>query len=128
MRQLRRLTRCGEPAPLRLGLLHMDIHPGNLLAQPAGLRLIDWEYAADGDVALELAAIIDGNALNAAQSDELLAGYARANRLDPAALRRQTARWRPWLRLLMASWYQLRWEQSGDDTLRRLAQDGWRQI
>ncbi|MDU2734174.1 MAG: thiamine kinase [Mixta calida] len=128
LRQLKRLARRGEPPPLRLGLLHMDIHPGNLLTQPAGLRLIDWEYAADGDVALELAAIIDGNGLNAAQGDALLAAYARANRIAPAALRRQAARWRPWLRLLMASWYQLRWEQSGDETLRQLAIDAWRQI
>ena len=95
LRQLKRLARRGEPPPLRLGLLHMDIHPGNLLTQPAGLRLIDWEYAADGDVALELAAIIDGNGLNAAQGDALLAAYARANRIAPAALRRQAARWRP---------------------------------
>ncbi len=128
LRRLRRLAQQGEPPPLRLGLLHMDIHPGNLLRQPAGLRLIDWEYAADGDVALELAAVIDGNALDAAQQQRLLSDYARASRLDIDALRRQVARWRPWLQLLAASWYQLRWEQSGEEALRQHALQAWRQI
>lgn len=128
LRRLRRLTRQGEPAPLRLGLLHMDIHAGNLLVQPAGLRLIDWEYAADGDVALELAAIISGNGLNQAQSAALLTEYAAVNQLDPDILQRQVRRWQPWLRLLMASWYQLRWEQSGDPALHQLAIAAWRQI
>ncbi|UQY45710.1 thiamine kinase [Mixta hanseatica] len=128
LRRLRQLTRQGEPAPLRLGLLHMDIHPGNLLAHPDGLRLIDWEYAADGDIALELAAIIGGNALNAAQHTALLADYARANRLEVSVLAQQVRRWQPWLHLLMASWYQLRWEQSGDPALHQLAIAAWRQI
>ncbi|URQ62195.1 thiamine kinase [Pantoea alhagi] len=127
-RRLRQLARQGEPLPLRLGLLHMDIHPGNLLAHPDGLRLIDWEYAADGDIALELAAIISGNSLNAAQRATLLADYACSNRLDLRALKRQVRRWLPWLELLMASWYQLRWEQSGDPALHQQAIAAWRQI
>lgn len=128
LRRLRQLARRGEPAPLRLALLHMDIHPGNLLVQPTGLRLIDWEYAADGDVALELAAMIGGNGLSHAQGQYLLSEYAAANQLDPDVLARQVRRWQPWLRLLMASWYQLRWEQSGDPALRQLAASAWRQI
>lgn len=126
LRRLQQLTRQGEPAPLRLALLHMDIHPGNLLTQP--LRLIDWEYAADGDVALELAALIGGNDLDIDQQAMLLAEYAQANQLNLAMLRRQVRCWQPWLRLLMASWYQLRWEQSGDATLHQLALAAWRQI
>ncbi|MDR7341964.1 thiamine kinase [Pantoea alhagi] len=128
LRRLHQLARQGEPTPLRLGVLHMDVHPGNLLAHPEGLRLIDWEYAADGDIALELAAIIGGNELNAAQRTALLADYAETNRLDLRALQRQVRRWQPWLQLLMASWYQLRWEQSGDPALHQLAITAWRQI
>ena len=45
----------------------MDIHPGNLLATGEGLRLIDWEYAADGDVALDIAALFRGNGWSAGQ-------------------------------------------------------------
>ena len=126
LRRLHQLARRGEPAPLRLGLLHMDIHPGNLLSQP--LRLIDWEYAADGDVALELAALVSANGLTPEQRAGLLAHYARLNHLNLAVLERQVRRWQPWLRLLLASWYQLRWEQSGDDALHQLAIAAWRQI
>ncbi|HAB74651.1 MAG TPA: thiamine kinase, partial [Pantoea sp.] len=46
----------------------------------------------------------------------------------PAALARQVARWQPWLRLLMASWYQLRAEQSDDAALRQLARQSWQTI
>jgi thiamine kinase len=35
----------------------MDVHAGNIVHTPAGDRLIDWEYAGDGDIALELAAV-----------------------------------------------------------------------
>lgn len=124
-RALRRLARVGEPAPLRLAPLHMDVHAGNLIADGEGLHLIDWEYAADGDVALELAALC---AADPAHADRWLAAYALAAHLPPATLARQVARWQPWLRLLMASWYQLRAEQSEDAELRQLARQSWQYI
>ncbi|MFS2223985.1 thiamine kinase [Pantoea sp. B65] len=125
LRALRRLERRGEPLPLRLAPLHMDIHGGNILQCGGRLRLIDWEYAGDGDIALELAAMIGASGLSAAQSRRLLLDYARHNQLDAARLARQVARWHPWLRLLMASWYQLRAEQSGEQPLRQLAAAAW---
>lgn len=124
-RALRQLQRAGEPRPLRLAPLHMDVHAGNLIADATGLHLIDWEYAADGDVALELAALC---AADPDQAESWLTAYAEAARLSPAALARQVARWQPWLRLLMASWYQLRAEQSDDAELRRLARQSWQHI
>jgi thiamine kinase len=103
----------------------MDVHAGNLIADEKGLHLIDWEYAADGDVALELAALC---AADPEQASRWLEAYAQAACLSPAALARQVARWQPWLRLLMASWYQLRAEQSGDAALQQLAQQSWQHI
>jgi len=124
-RRLQRLLQQGEPQPLRLAPLHMDVHAGNLIATPAGLRLIDWEYAADGDVALELAAVcaVDGDTRSA-----WIADYAARAQLNEQALARQMQRWQPWLQLLMASWYQLRAEQSQDDTLQQLAQASWHDL
>lgn len=121
-RALRQLRRSGEPRPLRLAPLHMDVHADNLIADEQGLHLIDWEYAADGDVALELAALC---AAAPEQTERWLAEYAQAARLSLPALRQQVTRWQPWLRLLMASWYQLRAEQSGDAGLRQLARQSW---
>lgn len=124
-RALRRLARAGEPAPLRLAPLHMDVHAGNLIAGAEGLHLIDWEYAADGDVALELAALC---AADPERAESWLAAYAEAARLPLAPLTRQVARWQPWLRLLMASWYQLRAEQSDEAELRQLARQSWQTL
>lgn len=154
LRVLRRLQRQGEPKPLRLALLHMDIHAGNLISsQPlngretaskgdemlsegdAGiitvsqsLQLIDWEYASDGDVALELAAIVAGNGLNGQQQAQLTAAYADMQQLNPAVLARQMQRWQPWLMLLMASWYELRWQQTQEETFFTLAAQAWQRL
>lgn len=125
---LRRLKRSGEPRPLRIAPLHMDIHAGNLLLCGSRLRLIDWEYAGDGDIALELAAITAANPLNAAQCETLITRYAVDNRIDADVLRTQMQRWQPWLRLLMACWYQLRAEQSGDQALYQAAADAWQAV
>jgi len=123
-RALRRLQMRGEPQPLRLAPLHMDIHAGNLLHTPQGLRLIDWEYAGDGDVALELASLLYASG----ERDCWLRDYAQMARLSLPVLRQQTARWQPWLELLAASWYQLRAEQSQDAQLIAAAQDAWQQL
>lgn len=154
LRALRRLQRQGEPKPLRLALLHMDIHAGNVLSSrqldgrqtaskgdemlpkvEAGnvtvgqqLRLIDWEYAGDGDVALELAAIVAGNGLNGQQQAQLTAAYAASQQLAPAVLARQMQRWQPWLKLLMASWYELRWQQTQEETFFTLAAQAWQRV
>lgn len=124
-RALRHLQHVGEPRPLRLAPLHMDVHSGNLIANEKGLHLIDWEYAADGDVALELAALC---AAAPEQTDYWLERYAQAARLPPVQLARQVARWQPWLRLLMASWYQLRAEQSADAQMLQLARQSWQYL
>lgn len=123
--RLQRLLKQGEPHPIRLAPVHMDIHAGNLIATPEGLRLIDWEYAADGDVALELAALC---AVDGEHEAEWIAGYAQRSQLDQHVLTRQMRRWQPWLHLLMASWYQLRAEQSQDPTLQQLAQSSWQDL
>ncbi|QKJ86787.1 Thiamine kinase [Paramixta manurensis] len=128
LRALRTLRRQGEPRPLRLAPLHMDIHAGNVVDNQHRLQLIDWEYAADGDIALELMALCLSNALTDAQCTAVVHQYARDNQLAVEALRRQMTRWRPWLRVLIASWYQLRAEQSGDMTMISYAAEAWRRV
>ena len=53
-----------------------------------------------------------GNGLNQQQLQQLTARYAAQQNIDPQALTQQMQRWQPWLRLLMASWYELRWQQT----------------
>lgn len=117
------LLRRGEPQPLRLAPLHMDVHTGNIVHGEEGLRLIDWEYAGDGDIALELAAVW----IDPVTRRRLAAEYARRAHIDERQLWRQIRRWRPWVRLLMAGWYERRWQQTGDRQFIALADEIWRQ-
>ncbi|WP_244202420.1 thiamine kinase [Buttiauxella warmboldiae] len=122
LRRLKKMKRQGEPAPLRLAPLHMDVHAGNLVHQPSGIKLIDWEYAGDGDVALELAATALANHID---SEPLVDAYAQLSHLSPHKLSRQVARWQPWVMMLMASWYECRWVQTQDRTFIALAEEAW---
>lgn len=122
LRWLKRLRQQREPRPLRLAPLHMDVHAGNIVDTPQGLKLIDWEYAADGDIALELATVWTED------RHGLITAYARAAHLDRRILERQITQWQPWAQLLMTSWYEYRWQQTGDQQFIALADAGWRQF
>lgn len=128
LRALQRLKRQGEPKPLRYGLLHMDIHAGNLVHGADGIKLIDWEYAGDGDVALELASVVMSSALSARQEKAFIQHYAGLQNLDVTAVHQQMRCWQPWLNLLVASWYELRLQQSGDTVFKQLAAQSWQRV
>lgn len=124
-RYWQRLRQQGEPRPLRLAPLHMDLHAGNLIQTEQGVRLIDWEYAADGDIALDLAAWVLNDP---SHQDRWLNHYAQLSGIAPGHLQQQVRRWQPWLRLLAASWYQLRAEQSDTPQLHALARESWQTL
>lgn len=124
LRWLKKHRRQGEPQPLRLAPLHMDVHPGNLVHQPTGLKLIDWEYAGDGDIALELASVW----LEEGERLQLIYDYAQRAALPFAVLARQVQRWRPWVGMLMAGWYEWRWQETGNQQFIALADEAWRQL
>lgn len=125
LRSLQRLRQRKEPRPLRLAPLHMDVHAGNIVHTESGLRLIDWEYAGDGDIALELAAVwMPDNQ----QRYQLIEAYARLAHMSPDALWQQTLRWRPWVLMLMAGWFECRWQQTGDEQFITLANEIWQQL
>ncbi|AFP85184.1 phosphotransferase [secondary endosymbiont of Ctenarytaina eucalypti] len=104
------------PVSIRQALLHMDVHPGNLLYQQnGGLVLIDWEYAGDGDVALELALLFFGNRLTVEERECFLGDYVlRMPGLDRNHLRWKVDAWLPWVYYLMLLWYESRWQQTGN--------------
>lgn len=47
---LRRPAPIPCPPPQRLSLIHTDLGPGNLIGQGEGLRIIDWQCPAAGDL------------------------------------------------------------------------------
>lgn len=102
------------PNPLMLAPLHMDIHAGNLLVQGERLRLIDWEYAADGDIALELAALFRFNQFSLSARQQFLTQYTQYGYADLPRLAAQVQRWIPWVDYLMLMWFEVRWQQCRD--------------
>jgi len=124
LRTLQRLRAQGEPRPLRLAPLHMDLHAGNMVRSAGQLRLIDWEYAGDGDVALEIAAA----SLDESDRQTLIGDYAQRAALDPQQLGLQVARWRPWTVALMAGWYERHFWQTRDSQFITLANDAWNRL
>jgi len=111
------------PVPLKMALLHMDIHAGNLLDTEKGLRIIDWEYAADGDSALEIAGLIRGNSLDPRQQEVFIREYAEAGGYQDLPLfRQQIKRWLPWVDYLMLMWFEVRWAQTADKKYSEWAQ------
>lgn len=57
--------------PERLTLCHHDWHPGNLRLTETSWTLLDWEFAALGDPAMDLATVCSGFDLSESQSQQL---------------------------------------------------------
>lgn len=119
LRLHQRFLQARLPSPLKIAPLHMDIHPGNLIAQGEGVRLIDWEYAADGDIALEIAALFRSNAWSAGNQQHFLQHYSQQGYNDLPLLSTQVQRWLPWVDYLMLLWFEVRWQQTGDSEFLR---------
>lgn len=84
----------GAPAARKV-FLHGDIVPGNILVQPDGLRLIDWQCPAIGDPAEDVAIFLSPTmqvlyghrALTPAEKQDFLATYASASGRPDVATR-----------------------------------------
>ncbi|EAR10168.1 LPS biosynthesis choline kinase [Reinekea blandensis] len=75
--ELRRIERACQnyQPPLHLVLCHHDWHPGNLLGTDEQPVLIDWEYAAPGDPAIDLACLCHGMKLDQTTAASLARNY-----------------------------------------------------
>ncbi|MGR7920657.1 phosphotransferase [Zobellella denitrificans] len=87
---------------------HHDLNAANLLGERPWL--LDWEYAARGDAAFELAVIADSFGLDRPARAAMLAAYrAGGGELSEARL----AARRPWVWLLTALWAAVQYRQCG---------------
>ncbi|MCH8533036.1 MAG: phosphotransferase family protein [Saccharospirillum sp.] len=91
--------------PERLCLCHNDWHPGNLLVTTDGWVLLDWEYAALGDPAMDVAAACQGFRLPEAQA----AALAEALSVDLPRLNQARAM----MEAIALAWYRLLSDQTG---------------
>ncbi|AOM40459.1 thiamine kinase [Xenorhabdus hominickii] len=102
------------PTALKIAPDHMDIHSDNLLMTEEGLKLIDWEYAADVDIGFSLAVLFEGNQWDEIQQKNFLDYYCigASGYSDLKLLQQQIKRWKPWVRYMMLMWYEVRWQQT----------------
>uniref|UniRef100_UPI0036D82BE8 thiamine kinase n=1 Tax=Photorhabdus sp. RM322S TaxID=3342825 RepID=UPI0036D82BE8 len=112
------------PSILKLSPAHMDVHCGNLLNTPQGLKLIDWEYATDTDIGFALATLFCTNHWDEPQQQAFLHCYCSqpSGYRDRTLLTRQIKRWQPWVDYMFLMWFEVRWKQSGDPQFLALAQ------
>ncbi|ETS30306.1 thiamine kinase [Photorhabdus temperata] len=112
------------PSILKLSPAHMDVHCGNLLNTPQGLKLIDWEYATDTDIGFALATLFCTNHWDEPQQQAFLHCYCSqpSGYRDRMLLTRQIKRWQPWVDYMFLMWFEVRWKQSGDPQFLALAQ------
>jgi thiamine kinase-like enzyme len=87
-----------ESAPALAGgptvLCHDDLLPANFIETPAGIRIVDWEYAGMGNPWFDLGNFAVNNELGPAEEEEFLVAYlgnaylgAPASAADLAAMR-----------------------------------------
>ena len=95
---------------------HNDLHAGNLLGHRPWV--VDWEYAAGGDAAFELAGIWRHCGLDESRARLLLAGYRAAGGDCPPERVRQML---PVVDLMTLLWTQVLAERSGRPAVQALA-------
>ncbi|QIM63667.1 LPS biosynthesis choline kinase [Pasteurellaceae bacterium Orientalotternb1] len=91
--------------PFAHALCHHDLHLGNLVEQGDKLFIIDWEYAAVSDPALDLALFLHANPLSEAEQAVFFQHYFAKSPLDLTACRTKIAEYQPLIAMLNQLWY-----------------------
>ncbi|WP_244212883.1 phosphotransferase [Proteus hauseri] len=104
---------------------HMDLHPANILLSDSGIKFIDWEYAADIDIADSLMTLFASNQLTPEQQRQFLHYYCsyHSHHLQPKKgipysveqLRKKILSREPFIFYMMLMWYEVRWQQTKDE-------------
>lgn len=91
--------------PFRHALCHHDVHLGNLVEQGDRLFLIDWEYAAISDPALDLALFLHANRLSEGDQQLFLRCYFADFPQDLTPCINKIAEYQPTVQILSDLWY-----------------------
>lgn len=94
-------------SPLDYAICHHDIHLGNLVEQGENLYLIDWEYAAISDPALDIAMLFHANRLSHAEQTHFLHTYLAHTPYSQREFEQQIQRYLPEVNKLSLLWYAL---------------------
>lgn len=94
-------------SPLDHTICHHDIHLGNLVEQGEHLYLIDWEYAALSDPALDIAMLFYANRLSHTEQTHFLNTYLAHTSYSQREFEQQIQRYLPEVNKLSLLWYAL---------------------
>lgn len=94
-------------SPLKRAICHHDIHLGNLVEQGEKLYLIDWEYAAISDPALDIAMLFYANHLSYTEQRHFLNIYLTRTKYSQHEFEQQIQRYLPEVNKLSLLWYAL---------------------
>ncbi|MDH2997134.1 LPS biosynthesis choline kinase [Pasteurellaceae bacterium LFhippo2] len=93
--------------PFKQAICHHDVHLANLIQQGEKLYLIDWEYCAISDPALELAMLISANQLSTQQQALFFEHYFVKTGFDRSACLEKVKEYLPEVEKLSQLWYAL---------------------
>ncbi len=111
----RHFTSASFPKMLKLAPAHMDIHAKNIICTSTGqLMLLDWEYAANTDIAFSLETYFQFNGLTDIQRDFFLRQYCDVHGAyrDKQQLAKSCQSWAPWVKYMTLMWYEVQWNES----------------
>lgn len=90
--------------PFAQAICHHDLHLGNFILRDKTLMLIDWEYSAVSDPALEFALFFAGNSLSDAQKQYILTIYLQEMPFDEVAFKQKMAEYQSAISMLNQLW------------------------
>nr|ELR5224796.1 thiamine kinase [Providencia rettgeri]ELR5256573.1 thiamine kinase [Providencia rettgeri] len=103
------------PKTLKLAPAHMDVHPKNIISTHTGeFMLLDWEYAANTDIAFSLETYFQFNSLTDKQRHFFLMQYCDVQSAyrDKQQLAQHCQLWEPWVKYMTLMWYEVQWNKS----------------
>lgn len=103
------------PKTLKLAPAHMDVHPNNMIIKDNGeIMLLDWEYAANTDIACSLETYFQFNRLTKQQRQQFLTQYCdiQGAYRDKFQLAYHCNLWAPWVKYMALMWYEVQWNES----------------
>lgn len=96
-----------EVVPFTQTICHHDIHLANLIEQNGRLYLIDWEYAAISDPALDIAMLFQANDLNNSEQHLFLDAYLAHTQYPQPQFETKIQQYLPEVHKLSLLWYAL---------------------
>lgn len=113
-----------QPKIIKTAIAHLDIHSGNILLTNTGiLKLLDWEYSLDCDIAFDLASLFLNNNWSKDLEKHFLKIYCDIDfsYKDFFVLEKRILMWKPWVNYMRLLWYEVQWNKTKNEEYLKLS-------